>query len=150
MQFRGARRRSLDDLTDDNAKSRMSRTFPRNSKCKSVLMDFSGNSIKLKKDMKLTSPKGSPKVGLCINWSIRIINAEVNKHFRVNKTRWTVCTSNIPCDRKFCSALWQASLMYASAKSPFKITKCHHMFAGCAPLLYAYCFALIVGTFLPI
>jgi len=45
VQARGARRRSLDDLPDDKTGGRMTSTFPRNSKARSVLFTYgSGGS----------------------------------------------------------------------------------------------------------
>eukprot|EP00794_Sanderia_malayensis_P003065 gene3065-3529_t len=63
VRLRGERRRSLDDMSDDKLGSRMSSTFPRNAKCKSVLFDFSSSSLKKQIDIKLDkSPRPSPKI----------------------------------------------------------------------------------------
>ena len=62
VRVRGARRRSLDDLPDDKGNSRLSSTFPRNSKAKSVLFGYDVNNVGSKEDIKIESPKKTVNV----------------------------------------------------------------------------------------
>eukprot|EP00795_Rhopilema_esculentum_P014707 gene14707-5804_t len=62
VKARGPRRRSFDGLADDKLSSRMSSTFPRNSKCKSVLFDFPISNAKSQEDIKVPAPKPSVKL----------------------------------------------------------------------------------------
>ena len=60
--MRGARRRSLDDLPDEKSSGRMSSTFPRNFKAKSVMFGCDVNNGGSKEDIKIENPKTSAKV----------------------------------------------------------------------------------------
>ena len=64
VQARGARRRSLDDLPDDKTGGRMTSTFPRNSKARSVLFTYgSGGS---QEDVQSEKPTPAAKVNMII------------------------------------------------------------------------------------
>ena len=66
VRLRGARRRSLDDLPDDKPGGRMTSTFPRNSKAKSVLFGYGVSGGGSQEDVDSEKPTPAAKVNIVL------------------------------------------------------------------------------------